>query len=109
MARVVLENVTKIYGKDVVAAREVSLEIKDSEFVILVGPSGCGKSTILRMIAGLEEITEGNIFIDDRIVNSVSPKDRGYRHGLSELCALSTYDRVREYGIRLEDAKISQG
>jgi len=76
MARVLLKNITKVYGKDVVAVKNVNISIQDKEFIILVGPSGCGKSTILRMIAGLEEITEGEIKIDDRLVNDVPPKDR---------------------------------
>ncbi|NLN17418.1 MAG: sn-glycerol-3-phosphate ABC transporter ATP-binding protein UgpC [Firmicutes bacterium] len=75
MARVVLENVTKRFGS-VVAVNNASLEIKDKEFVVLVGPSGCGKSTTLRMIAGLEEISEGNIYIGDQLVNDIPPKDR---------------------------------
>lgn len=75
MARVYLENVTKRFG-DVVAVDNVTLEIKDKEFVVFVGPSGCGKTTTLRMIAGLEEITEGKIFIGERLVNEVPPKDR---------------------------------
>ena len=75
MARVLLENVTKKFG-DVVAVQGVNLEIKDQEFVVLVGPSGCGKTTTLRMIAGLEEISEGKIHIGDRLVNEVPPKDR---------------------------------
>jgi len=76
MARVLLENVTKIYPGNVVAVREFNLEVKNGEFVVLVGPSGCGKSTTLRMIAGLEEITEGVIRVGDRVVNDVPPKDR---------------------------------
>ncbi|NQT27282.1 sn-glycerol-3-phosphate ABC transporter ATP-binding protein UgpC [candidate division KSB1 bacterium] len=76
MAHVVLKDVTKIYGKNVIAVNRVNLEVRDREFVVLVGPSGCGKSTILRMIAGLEDITEGEIFIDDRLVNSIQAKDR---------------------------------
>jgi multiple sugar transport system ATP-binding protein len=75
MANVVLENISKKYGETLVVDNQ-SLEIKDKEFLILVGPSGCGKSTTLRMIAGLEEISEGNIYIDGRIVNDVQPKDR---------------------------------
>ncbi|HEX2998796.1 MAG TPA: sn-glycerol-3-phosphate ABC transporter ATP-binding protein UgpC [Armatimonadota bacterium] len=75
MAGVTLRNVCKRY-KDVVAVNNVNLEIKDKEFLVLVGPSGCGKTTALRMIAGLEEITEGEISIGDRVVNDVSPKDR---------------------------------
>ncbi len=75
MASVTLENVTKRFG-NVVAVNRANLEIKDREFVVLVGPSGCGKSTTLRMVAGLEEITEGNIFIGDTLVNDVPPKDR---------------------------------
>lgn len=69
------KNVTKIYDSKKVIDN-VSLEIKDKEFVVLVGASGCGKSTLLRMIAGLEDITEGEIFIDDKKVNNVHPKDR---------------------------------
>ncbi len=76
MANVNLKNVFKVYPGNVTAVRDVNLEIKDKEFVVLVGPSGCGKSTTLRMIAGLEEITDGTIDIDGRIVNDVPPKDR---------------------------------
>ena len=76
MARVVLENVGKIYGGDVVAVRDVNLHIQDREFLVLVGPSGCGKSTTLRMIAGLEEVSSGTVSIGDRVVNDVAPKDR---------------------------------
>src|SRR3954454_23623666 len=80
MAKVSVQNVFKIYpgdkGQDVTAVRDVNLEIADREFVVLVGPSGCGKSTTLRMIAGLEEISRGDIYIGDRRVNDVAPKDR---------------------------------
>ncbi|NQT30000.1 MAG: sn-glycerol-3-phosphate ABC transporter ATP-binding protein UgpC [Candidatus Saganbacteria bacterium] len=75
MARVLLENVTKKFG-DVTAAKNISLEIADQEFMVLVGPSGCGKTTTLRMVAGLEEITEGKIYIGERLINDVPPKDR---------------------------------
>ena len=75
MAGVTLKKLTKAF-KEVVAVNEVDLEIRDKEFMVLVGPSGCGKSTCLRMIAGLEEQTGGEIYIGDRLVNDVSPKDR---------------------------------
>src|SRR5688500_4453865 len=75
MATVTFENVWKRYG-DVVAVQELNLEIADGEFMVLVGPSGCGKTTSLRMIAGLEEISEGTLRIGDRVVNDVPPKDR---------------------------------
>ena len=76
MAKVTLKNVGKVYDGNVVAVEDFNLEIRDGEFVVLVGPSGCGKSTTLRMVAGLEEISEGTISIGDRIVNDVPPKDR---------------------------------
>jgi multiple sugar transport system ATP-binding protein len=76
MAEVRLENISKIYPGNVRAVDNVNLDIKDKEFLVLVGPSGCGKSTTLRMVAGLEEISEGNIYIGDRLVNDVPPKDR---------------------------------
>lgn len=76
MANVSFKNIKKVYDEDVVAVEEFSLEIEDKEFIVLVGPSGCGKSTTLRMVAGLEEITEGELFIGDRLVNDVPPKDR---------------------------------
>src|SRR5437588_6726512 len=75
MADVLLRKVVKRY-EDVEAVRGIDLEIADHEFVVLVGPSGCGKSTMLRMIAGLEDITDGEIAIDDLVVNDVPPKDR---------------------------------
>ncbi|MDY5564486.1 MAG: ATP-binding cassette domain-containing protein, partial [Candidatus Limivicinus sp.] len=105
MAEVILKNIKKIYpfsgddnkkkkkkgqdeapqegkakltvtDKGVVAVHDFNLHIKDKEFIVLVGPSGCGKSTTLRMVAGLEEISEGELYIDDRLVNDVAPKDR---------------------------------
>ena len=66
----------QITDEGVVAVQEFSLDIADREFIVLVGPSGCGKSTTLRMIAGLEEITDGELYIGDRLVNDVAPKDR---------------------------------
>lgn len=76
MASVKLTNVKKIYDNNVVAVSDFNLEIADQEFVVFVGPSGCGKSTTLRMIAGLEEISEGTIEIDGEVVNDLQPKDR---------------------------------
>lgn len=76
MASISLRNLKKIYPGNVVAVQEFNLEIEDKEFVILVGPSGCGKSTTLRMIAGLEDISEGELYIGDKLVNDVAPKDR---------------------------------
>jgi multiple sugar transport system ATP-binding protein len=76
MAQVVLENVSKIYPGGIRAVKSADLTIQDAEFVVLVGPSGCGKTTTLRMIAGLEEISEGTVSIGDRVVNAVPPKDR---------------------------------
>ena len=76
MAKVELYDVCKVYKGNVKAVSDFNLKIKDGEFVIFVGPSGCGKSTTLRMIAGLEEITSGKIYIDDSLVNNVEPKDR---------------------------------
>ena len=76
MAGISLKNVQKIYSGNVTAVHKFNLDIKDKEFVVLVGPSGCGKSTTLRMIAGLEDISEGELYIGDRLVNDVQPKDR---------------------------------
>ncbi len=76
MASVRLSGVTKVFPPDVRAVDEITLEVPDKEFLVLVGPSGCGKSTTLRLIAGLEEVTKGEIYIDDKLVNDVPPKNR---------------------------------
>jgi len=76
MAEVILKNICKTFTGNVQAVKNVNLTIKDKEFCVLVGPSGCGKSTTLRMIAGLEEITSGEIYIDNKLVNDIAPKDR---------------------------------
>ncbi len=76
MATVTFDHVTKKFGESVFAVNDLSIQVKDEEFLVLVGPSGCGKTTALRMIAGLEEQTSGDIFIGERLVNDVAPKDR---------------------------------
>lgn len=76
MAEIKLNNIVKRYDNKVTAVHDFNLDISDKEFIVFVGPSGCGKSTTLRMIAGLEEISEGELVIDDRVVNDVAPKDR---------------------------------
>ena len=76
MASVQLKNVVKKYPNGFVAVKDFNLEIEDKEFIIFVGPSGCGKSTTLRMVAGLEDISSGDLFIDGKRMNDVEPKDR---------------------------------
>lgn len=76
MASIVLENITKKYPRNITALKDINLNIDDGEFVVLVGPSGCGKSTALRIIAGLEDITEGNLYIGEQNAGKIKPKDR---------------------------------
>ena len=76
MAELSLQHINKIYDNNVQAVFDFNLEIKDKEFIVFVGPSGCGKSTTLRMIAGLEEISSGDFYIDGKRMNDVEPKDR---------------------------------
>ena len=76
MASITFKNVVKTYDNGVTVVPDLNLEIKDKEFIVLVGPSGCGKSTTLRMIAGLEDVTSGELYIGDKVVNTVAPKDR---------------------------------
>ena len=76
MAEVKLVNVSKSYDNNSKVVTDVNLDVQDKEFVVLVGPSGCGKSTTLRMIAGLEDISEGEIYIDSKLVNNISAKER---------------------------------
>ena len=76
MGAIQINSVGKIYPNGTRALEDVNIEINDGEFVVLVGPSGCGKTTLLRMVAGLEDITEGEISIGEKIVNEVAPKDR---------------------------------
>src|SRR5437660_519658 len=107
MAKVTVRNVYKIYagekGRDITAVNDVTLEIQDREFVVLVGPSGCGKSTTLRMIAGLEEISKGDIYIGDRRVNDVPPKDRDIAMVFQNYALyphMSVYDNLA-FGLKL--------
>ena len=76
MASLSLQHIYKIYQGDVTAVKDFNLEIEDKEFIVFVGPSGCGKSTTLRMIAGLEDISKGELYIGDKLVNDVEPKER---------------------------------
>jgi len=103
MASVTLRELTKEF-KEVVAVDKLSIEIKDKEFLVLVGPSGCGKTTALRMIAGLEEATSGEILIGDRVVNDVSPKDRDIAMVFQNYALyphMSVYDNM-SFGLRLK-------
>ncbi|MBN2565606.1 MAG: sn-glycerol-3-phosphate ABC transporter ATP-binding protein UgpC [Candidatus Eisenbacteria bacterium] len=103
MASVSMRGVTKIFDGKVVAVDNVSLDVEDREFVVLVGPSGCGKSTLLRMVAGLEEVTEGEILIDNRLVNDVPPKDRDIAMVFQNYALyphMSVYDNMA-FGLKL--------
>jgi multiple sugar transport system ATP-binding protein len=107
MAKVTLKNVFKIYAGDVTAVRDFNLEIAHGEFLVLVGPSGCGKSTTLRMIAGLEEISKGEVRIGERVVNDVPPKDRDIAMVFQNY-ALYPHMTVREnmaFGLKLRKFK----
>jgi len=102
MAGVRLEHIYKRYG-DSIAVNDVNFDIQDREFLVLVGPSGCGKSTTLRMIAGLEEISDGNIYIGDRVVNDVPPKDRDIAMVFQSYALyphMSVYDNLA-FGLKL--------
>jgi len=102
MAEVVLKEVTKRFG-NLVAVHKVNLEIRDGELIVLVGPSGCGKTTILRMIAGLEEVTSGEIWIGGRLVNDIPPKDRDIAMVFQNYALyphMSVYDNIA-FGLRL--------
>ena len=103
MASVKLTGVKKIYDNKVVAVHDFDLEIKDKEFVVFVGPSGCGKSTTLRMVAGLEEISEGTVEIDGEVVNDLQPKDRGIAMVFQNYALyphMSVYDNIA-FSLRL--------
>src|SRR6188474_287467 len=102
MASVTFENVVKQFG-DVKAVNDLNIQVADKEFLVLVGPSGCGKTTALRSLAGLEEITSGNIKIGDRIVNDVAPKDRDIAMVFQSYALyphLSVYDNMA-FGLKL--------
>ena len=102
MASVTFKNVYKRFG-DVIAVNNLNIEVQDKEFLVLVGPSGCGKTTALRSLAGLEEISEGDILIDDRVVNDVAPKDRDIAMVFQSYALyphLSVYDNMA-FGLKL--------
>jgi multiple sugar transport system ATP-binding protein len=106
MATVVLDNVNKVYDNGFQAIHDLSLDIEDGEFLVLVGPSGCGKSTALRMIAGLETITDGKMMIGDHVVNDVEPKDRDIAMVFQNYALyphMSVYDNI---GFALKLAKV---
>ena len=103
MASVSLKNINKTYPNGFVAVKDFNLEVADKEFIIFVGPSGCGKSTTLRMIAGLEEITAGELWINDKLVNDVEPKDRDIAMVFQNYALyphMSVYDNMA-FGLKL--------
>ena len=102
MSEITLKNVSKKYENGNYAVREFNLDIHDKEFVIFVGPSGCGKSTTLRMIAGLEEITDGELWIDGQLCNYLEPQERG-------MSMVSEYDSVWKCRFRLKNSQGAKG
>ena len=102
MAGITFEHIYKRYG-DVIAVNDLNIEVADKEFIVFVGPSGCGKSTSLRMLAGLEEISDGRILIGDRVVNDVPPKDRDIAMVFQSYALyphMSVYDNMA-FGLKL--------
>ena len=109
MSEISMNDVTKRYADGTLAVEDLNLEVEDGEFMVLVGPSGCGKTTALRMIAGLESITEGEVKIGDKVVNDVPPKDRDIAMVFQNY-ALYPHMTVRDnmaFGLKL--AKTDQG
>ena len=103
MASLSLKNVCKVYPNGFEAVKDFNLQIADKEFIIFVGPSGCGKSTTLRMIAGLEDISSGELKIGDRVVNDVEPKDRDIAMVFQNYALyphMSVYDNMA-FGLKL--------
>ncbi|PIR66216.1 MAG: glycerol-3-phosphate ABC transporter ATP-binding protein, partial [Candidatus Omnitrophica bacterium CG10_big_fil_rev_8_21_14_0_10_43_8] len=110
MAQVTLKEVSKIYNKDILAVSKVNLVVKDKEFFVLVGPSGCGKSTTLRIIAGLEELTEGEVYIGNKLVNDVLPKDRDIAMVFQNYALyphMTVYENMA-FGLRLRKYPLSE-
>src|ERR671918_673567 len=104
MAGVTFEGVSKIYADGTRAVNQLELEVDDGEFMVLVGPSGCGKSTALRMVAGLEDISEGVLRIGERVVNHVPPRDRDIAMVFQSYALyphLSVYDNIA-FGLKLQ-------
>ncbi len=109
MASITYDHVWKRFG-DVVAVNDLSIEIADKEFLVFVGPSGCGKTTSLRLLAGLEEISEGDISIGDRLVNDVPPKDRDIAMVFQSYALyphMSVYDNMA-FGLKLRKTPKSE-
>ena len=107
MARIVLDRITRTFGSEVTAVDDVSLEIEDGEFMVLVGPSGCGKTTILRIVAGLEEVTAGEVIVGDRQVTDLPPKDRDMAMVFQNyaLYPHMTVEQNLGFGLKLRGAK----
>ena len=104
MAEVTFDRVSKIYPDGTTAVSDLDLDIRDGEFMVLVGPSGCGKTTALRMVAGLEEISEGALRIGERVVNHVAPRDRDIAMVFQSYALyphLSVYENIA-FGLRLK-------
>ena len=108
MAKIKLDHVVKIYESGVKAVDDFCMDIDDNEFIVFVGPSGCGKSTTLRMIAGLEDITEGQIFIDGKVINDIEPKDRDIAMVFQNYALyphMTVYDNMA-FGLKLRKAEL---
>ena len=103
-----VEHLKKSYVNNVPILDDVSFSLQKGEVVVIVGPSGCGKSTTLRMIAGLESISEGELLIDGERMNEVESCNRKYCNGISKLCIVSSHDRIRKYCLQYEVKESSE-
>ena len=109
MSEITLDGITKVFDDGYEAVKEMNLEVGDGEFMILVGPSGCGKSTALRMIAGLEDISSGELKIGGEVVNDRAPKDRDIAMVFQNYALYPAHDGAREHGLRAEAGGRRQG